>query len=387
MGNEPRSGHRGRRAHGEGEQQALVLLGELGASPEPVEGGQHPELVSAEDQRDDQAGVGAQPALDQPEAHALGDVREAFGAAAAHHVSQHGLLPWDAHSPQVDVELAGGHPHHDVVALRQCYEEPPRVDERATALGDQLEHSVEVRLAADGAGDGGRGLELAQGAPQLVVLGPQASVHARVVDRYRGPARQDNRGLLVSRIEVPALLLREVQVAERLAADQHGNAEEGLHARVAGREAVGTGVIAHMLEAERHRVDDQLSEDPPSARLVPDGRDRLGVEARREEALQLAPGLVEHAEGGVARAGDRARLVEHAPQHRLRVQLRHQRPPHVDQALQTGRVERRGPRGHFAGHSRQRPNGAQDGTLGRSPGRRCAPVGLRAAGLRAIWLT
>ena len=74
-------GHSGRRAGGEGRQQPLVLLGELRAADEPVEGREHPERAAAEDERDEQSRRGAHAVSRQPERTPPGHVVEAFGRA------------------------------------------------------------------------------------------------------------------------------------------------------------------------------------------------------------------------------------------------------------------------------------------------------------------
>ena len=68
---------------------------------------------------------------------------------------------------------------------------------------------------------------------------------------------------------------------------------------------------------------------------------RVGVDAGGDETLELLPGRVEHADGGVARAGDVARDVEQLPQHRVDVERGHQEPAsRVDQATKAEFVKR-----------------------------------------------
>ena len=65
------------------------------------------------------------------------------------------------------------------------------------------------------------------------------------------------------------------------------------------------------MQPQRPGVADEHAEDPAAARQVADPRMRVLVDAVREEALELRPGLVDHAERGVTRAGEpRGRLDE-----------------------------------------------------------------------------
>ena len=85
-------------------------------------------------------------------------------------------------------------------------------------------------------------------------------------------------------------------------------------------------------QAQRLRVGDQDPEDPVTAREIADGRVRSLVEANREKALEALTALVEHAEGGVAGAGQLAGDLEHVLQHALAVQFRDERPADLQQA-------------------------------------------------------
>ena len=74
---------------------------------------------------------------------------------------------------------------------------------------------------------------------------------------------------------------------------------------------------------------------------VPDPAVRGVVDAGRDEALELLPRLVEHPDGGVARAGDLARDVEQLLQDRVDVELGGEdAAAGVDQAPEAGLVER-----------------------------------------------
>ena len=171
----------------------------------------------------------------------------------------------------------------------------------------------------------------------------EALVEPRVLDRDPRPLGEDHDRLLVGGGELlAARLLGQVEVAPGLAADQHRHAEEGRHRRVAGREAVGAGVAADAGEPQRARVVDQHAEDAAPARQVADRAPPLGIDPAGEEALELAALGVEDAERDVARARqvrrDRDQLLEQL----VEVQLRHERAARLDQAAQSGGVERTG---------------------------------------------
>jgi hypothetical protein len=63
------------------------------------------------------------------------------------------------------------------------------------------------------------------------------------------------------------------------------------------REAVGPGVVTHLLEAQGAWIADQLTEDTVPAREVADARDLVLGEAGRQEALQCGATFVEDSEG------------------------------------------------------------------------------------------
>ena len=72
-----------------------------------------------------------------------------------------------------------------------------RADQRPAALDDQLEHAVEVGLAADREGDRGRRLEPADGPRELGPAPLALLVVARVLDRDGRPRREHDDRILV----------------------------------------------------------------------------------------------------------------------------------------------------------------------------------------------
>ena len=64
-----------------------------------------------------------------------------------------------------------------------------------------------------------------------------------------------------------------------------------------------------------------------------------GIDAAREEALELPAAFVEDAQRGIARAGELAGDLEHAIQHDFEVELANQRAADFEKAAKTLRVE------------------------------------------------
>ena len=191
----------------------------------------------------------------------------------------------------------------------------------------------EVGLRPDRAGDRRRRLQPLDGALQLGRALDAAPVQVRVLDRDPGPAREHGDGAHVELVELAALLVGEVHVPPRLAADQERDAEERLHRRMTGGEAVRARVHADVGEDQRARVLDQQPEHAAAARQVADLGARRRVDPRGQESLERAALLVEHADRRIARAGQLARRLEQPLQHDLGVQLGHERAARFQQAL------------------------------------------------------
>ncbi len=206
------------------------------------------------------------------------------------------LHPGEVRRPRPGADAAADRPRPALARrpvddeLRAFLEEDvagARLHQRPGPFRDELEDAPEVRLATELAAQRRRRLQsldeaLEVGAPALKLL-----VGAGVVDRDRAPLGEDDQEPLVRLAEArAALLLGQVDVPVDLPADADRRADERRHLRMAGREAVGAGVIADPLEAERARVADQLAEDPVAPRERPDPASRLLVDPRVEEALR-----------------------------------------------------------------------------------------------------
>ena len=80
-------------------------------------------------------------------------------------------------------------------------------------------------------------------------------------------------------------------------------------------------MLADILEAQRHGILDQRAQHTASARQRADRRVGGGVDPARDEAGELATGLVQHPDRGVAGAGEFPRGVQHPLEHHVEVEL------------------------------------------------------------------
>src|SRR5829696_7781687 len=195
---------------------------------------------------------------------------------------------------------------HELVALAQPEDDRLRVDERPRPLDHEVQDAVDVGLGADRAGDRRRHVQAAHRPLELVAPPRRRRVEAGVLHGDGRPRGEHDHRLLVVLAEVLAvLLLGQVQVAERLAAHEDGYAEERAHGRMPGRQPVGPGVLADVVQAQGARLGDQQPEDAAATGQLADGLPGRVVHALGDEALELLPMLVEHTEGRVRLAGAR----------------------------------------------------------------------------------
>jgi hypothetical protein len=98
-------------------------------------------------------------------------------------------------------------------------------------------------------------------------------------------------------------------------------------------------VVAHIVQAQRRRVADELAEDAVTARQVADRLARLRIDPTGDEALQLAAVLVENADGGVAGAGQLAGDAQQLLEHGVDLELGDQTAARLQQRRKAGLVE------------------------------------------------
>jgi hypothetical protein len=118
-----------------------------------------------------------------------------------------------------------------------------------------------------------------------------------------------------------AQLLGQVQVAEDLVADAHGDAEEAVHRRMVRREPVRVGVFANVRKPDRVRIGDQEPQHAAAVRQVADLGVGRGVDAVGDEVDQLGAIGADHAQRAVSRAAQRARRLDDALQRAAQVEV------------------------------------------------------------------
>ena len=91
-------------------------------------------------------------------------------------------------------------------------------------------------------------------------------------------------------------------------------------------------MLADVAEAQRLRVLDQHAQHAAAARQVADRPVRRLVDAAGDERSSSVRSSFEHSQRRVAGAGQLAGRLEDAVQDDALLQIRHQRPPHLQQA-------------------------------------------------------
>ena len=274
----------------------------------------------------------------EPASRLLVDLRivehrvDPLAAAALEHAAGLRAAERELHPGDAVRALALGGGDSQPVALRERDQDELRLDELLQAARDEGEERLELELRDERVADLVQRLELPQPARR-------ALVQPRVLDRDGGLRGEQLRQLLVLVGEVEAAgLLGQVEVAVRDAAEDDRQAEERLHRRVVRWKAHRTRVVRDFVQPQRLRVADQDAEDAAAVRKVADRRVRLGVDPRRQEPLERLAGLVDHAEGRVARAGDLRGRLDDALQQRIERELGAERDPRVRRGRGAGRA-------------------------------------------------
>src|SRR5262249_24121534 len=141
-------------------------------------------------------------------------------------------------------------------------------------------------------------------------------VQPGVRDRDRRVRREQLGQLLVEDAELlRAFLLREVERADHAFARDDRYAEERPHVRMTARPVAGEAwTVVDVRRAERFRRLEDRAEHPVGQRQWAERGDELVAHARGEERAEAAL-VVRHAERGVARVDERARVVDEALEH------------------------------------------------------------------------
>ena len=301
-GGDLRGRHPRGRADRERLEEALVPGRERRVVAPAVECGQHAERPPPHGERDEEAGRRPE-AVGQRELELGGRLREPLRPAGAQDVARNRSFDRDPHPEQVLADVARQRRDDEVPPVIQHDQHQPGVGQHPSALHDELEDAVEVGLPGQRECDVVRRLGDRDGVLQLLPPALDEPVGPGIRDRDRGPVGEDDDRLLVVLVEVAAFLLGQVDVPEGLPADDDRRAQEAAHRRVPGGKAVRLRMGADILDPDRPRILDQQAEHAASPRQVADRLPCLVVDADRQEALELAPALVEHSEGGVARSG------------------------------------------------------------------------------------
>ena len=119
----------------------------------------------------------------------------------------------------------------------------------------------------------------------------------------------------------PARLFGQVQAPVRHVVNEDRDAEKRAHRRMSGRHSVTVRVLAEVGKAQRDRIEDQIAEHAAAARPLADPRARVIVDPRREKYGEAVPGIVEHAQRRVLRAGQLLRGLQHSIKRNLQPHL------------------------------------------------------------------
>ena len=300
LGHRSRRRHPGRRAGGEGLEHALVLVVESARLPDPVESDDHAEGLAPEEQGREQR------------AAALLGVQVGAGEASEQHLLG-GLLRPNPKLGDLRVE-APGHRRRgrddQVIALAQEDDQRPGLNQRPATLHNRLEHPLEIRLAADGDGDVGGGLQAPHGPPELVAVAPAVRDVADRREGHHALVRGDGGERDLAR-ELAAVLAPRVEVG----AGAHRPGAGGFEVVV----AVADVAAAHRL---RHEHLDPLS-DQLVARV---SEDRLGARVDQLDRPTLVD--ADH---------DVGRELEKLALERLTRVVRHRAS--IDQAIVANRIQ------------------------------------------------
>ena len=215
-----------------------------------------------------------------------------------------------------------------LAAARQGDGDDPCPHQLAQAADDEVEQPLEIGLGRECVPDLFQRLQLARPAGRGLV-------EARILDCYRRLAGKQGDELLVLLGKVLSpLLLGEVEVAVGDAAQQDRDAEEALHRRMPRWEPDRPRILGEVVQPQRRRVADQHPENPAAARHRADLGAGVGVDAVREELLQLRAARVDHAERRVARARQLGRRLHEPVQQGLERQLGADGEPGLEQRAQ-----------------------------------------------------
>jgi hypothetical protein len=164
---------------------------------------------------------------------------------------------------------------------------------------------------------------------------PQAAVEPGVLDGHAGRSGQGDDQFFVDVAEhLGRLLVGEVEVPEHLVPHQDGDAQEGVHRRVVGREPEAVGMLGQVGEPQRLGLDDEQAEDAVALGQIADGGVGLAVEADGDEVREPGAGLVEDPESPEPGVDQFHGGGDDPLQHRPEIEVRADGEHGIDQAAE-----------------------------------------------------
>jgi hypothetical protein len=150
------------------------------------------------------------------------------------------------------------------------------------------------------------------GGPQPLLPPTRLLIETGILDRNaggRGQARDELLILSGERATVGAI--GQVKIAEDSVTTADGNAEEGGHWWMVGRDAGRPGVIGHPIQPDGLGISDHCAQQTVSRRQFTIFTERLGIHTHVEELLEQAIGA-DHSQRRVPRPREISRRVDNA---------------------------------------------------------------------------
>ena len=185
------------------------------------------------------------------------------GLSRLKHARGRGIRRLHPAADEIARDVAGGCRDDELLAVGEQDHHAARIDERARALGDQLEHAIKLRLAADDTRDLGGRLERSHRALELRAPLICLAIEPRVLYRDRRPPREHDRRLLIGRVErAPSRLSARCSVSDVWSPITIGTSS----ARARTALAVGRALLANrrvtragqLTRSAQHAIEDAL---------------------------------------------------------------------------------------------------------------------------------
>ena len=195
-------------------------------------------------------------------------------------------------------------------------------DQSSSTFGHELQDQSEIGLAADRARNLDHHPERINGLLELLPARLRAAVAPRMIDRDSGELREPHHTpLVVSRELTTALLLSEIQVAERLTPNHHRDPQEALHRGMPNGKPIRPRVLPDIRDTQRRGIADQLAKHTVTCRRRPDPAARRLLNTDRDEPRQRRPGLIENPDRGVPSPRQLPSRLKNTLEHSLKIQI------------------------------------------------------------------